>query len=148
MAELLVRSWNVFHGNTVPPRRKHRLDEIVRLATADEPDVLCLQEVPAWALERLGEWSGMQVFGALAQPPRIGPVPSRADLGHALTSLHHGLLRSAFDGQANAILVSPELRVVAHETLVLNTFAFRRAQARWLGLPLVTRLAWAKERRV
>jgi endonuclease/exonuclease/phosphatase family metal-dependent hydrolase len=31
---------------------------------------------------------------------------------------------------------------------VLNDRSFRRAQARWLGLDLLTRLAWAKERRV
>jgi endonuclease/exonuclease/phosphatase family metal-dependent hydrolase len=31
---------------------------------------------------------------------------------------------------------------------VLNARHFRRAQARWLGLPLVDELYWAKERRV
>jgi endonuclease/exonuclease/phosphatase family metal-dependent hydrolase len=31
---------------------------------------------------------------------------------------------------------------------VLNSRRFRRAQARWLELPLLARLAWAKERRV
>lgn len=143
----LVRSWNLFHGNTVPPRREHRLDEMVRLVTADEPAFVCLQEVPAWALEHLGDWSGMQVFAVVAQPPRLGPLPSHADLGRVLTSVHHGLLRSAFDGQANAVLVARGLRVLRHETLVLNPLGFRCAQARWLGLPLVARLAWAKERR-
>ena len=36
---MVVRSWNLFHGNTSPPRRRAYLEEIVRLATADEPDV-------------------------------------------------------------------------------------------------------------
>src|SRR5438105_1106403 len=37
---LLVRTWNVFHGNTSPPRRRAFLDEMVRLASRDRPDVL------------------------------------------------------------------------------------------------------------
>jgi endonuclease/exonuclease/phosphatase family metal-dependent hydrolase len=58
-------------------------------------------------------------------------------------------LRSAFSGQANAILAAPSLRPLGEqETIVLNERSFRRAQARWLGLDLLTQLAWAKERRV
>lgn len=145
---LLVRSWNVFHGNAVPPERSAYLEEMVRLAAADGPDVLCLQEVPLWAVEHLAGWSGMAAVAAVAAPPRLGPLPSTARIGRALTDLNHGLLRSAFTGQANAILVSPRLRVLGDWTLQLNEPRFRRAQARWLGLDLVARLAWAKERRV
>lgn len=145
---MLVRTWNLFHGNAKPPERRAFLDEMVRLATADRPDVLCLQEVPAWALDRLGGWSGMTALGDVARRPSIGPLPSTAAIGRALTEPHHGLVRSAFDGQANAVLVAPELRVLDRRVLVLNPWRFRRAQARWLGLPLVARLAWAKERRV
>ena len=47
---MLVRSWNLFHGNTSPPSSAVYLEEMVRLACADRPDVLVLQEVPAWAL--------------------------------------------------------------------------------------------------
>jgi len=145
---LLVRSWNLFHGNAVPPERNAYLEEMVRLAAADGPDVLCLQEVPLWAVEHLGGWSGMTAVGAVAAPPRIGPLPSTAAIGRVLTDLNHGLLRSAFTGQANAILVSPRLRALEEWTLVLNATSFRSAQARWLGLDLVARLAWAKERRI
>jgi endonuclease/exonuclease/phosphatase family metal-dependent hydrolase len=145
---LLVRSWNVFHGNAKPPERRAFLEEMVRLATRDRPDVLCLQEVPVWALDHLRAWSGMSAVGAVAAPPRIGPLPSTAEVGRVLTSLHQGLLRSAFSGQANAVLVAPPLRVVDEHVLVLNERRFRRAQARWLELDLVARLAWAKERRV
>jgi endonuclease/exonuclease/phosphatase family metal-dependent hydrolase len=145
---LLVRSWNVFHGNAVPPTREGHLADAVRLATADEPDVLCLQELPAWGLGRLGEWSGMTVFGAIAAPPAIGPLPSTPELGRTLSSPHPGRLRSLFSGQANAILVAPRFRPLGSDALVLNAMRFRRAQARWLRLPLVARLAWAKERRV
>ena len=102
---LLVRTWNLFHGNAVPPQRRAYLEQMVRLVTADAPGVVCLQEVPVWALDRLAAWSGMQVFGAVAARPRL----RSARLGQVLTDLNHGLLRSAVTGQANAILLSPEL---------------------------------------
>ena len=121
---------------------------MVRLATEDRPTVLCLQEVPVWALGRLGEWSGMSVHGEVAAPPRLGPLPSTAELGRAITAVDQGLFRSAFSGQANAILVDPALEASDYRHLVLNDTGFRRAQAKWLGLDLVARLAWAKERRV
>ena len=65
---LLLRSWNLFHGNAVPPERRAFLEDMVRLGTADGPDVLCLQEVPVWALRRLADWSGMQALGEVAAP--------------------------------------------------------------------------------
>jgi endonuclease/exonuclease/phosphatase family metal-dependent hydrolase len=145
---LLVRSWNLCHGNTVPPQREARLAEMVQLASADGPDVLCLQEVPVWAVGRLEAWSGMQALSDVAAPPRIGPLPSTPELGRTLTAAHPGVLRSLFAGQANAVLVSPRLRPLVRQALVLNSRSFRNAQARWLRLPLVARLAWAKERRV
>ena len=138
---MLVRSWNVFHGNTVPPQRHAFLDEMVRLATADDPDVLCLQELPVWALDRF-------TAGDVAQRPRLGPLPSTARVGKALTDLNHGVLRSAFSGQGIAMLVASRHRALAHERLTLNPRRFRDAQARRLGLGPVARLAWAKERRV
>jgi endonuclease/exonuclease/phosphatase family metal-dependent hydrolase len=145
---LLIRSWNLFHGNAKPPERSAFLQEMIRLATADEPDVLCLQEVPVWALSRLEAWSGMQVVGAVAQPPRFGPLPIPAGAGRAITSLNHGLFRSAVAGQANAILLAPGAAVLTAEVAILNGRTFRAAQARWLGLDGIARLAWAKERRV
>jgi endonuclease/exonuclease/phosphatase family metal-dependent hydrolase len=145
---LLIRSWNLFHGNTKPPQRRAFLVEMLALATADEPDVLCLQEVPAWALGRLGAHVGMGEVHALAARPLLGPVRIPAMAGRALTSFNHGVLRSAFSGQANAILLRRSLRVLGEETLVLNTRRFRDAQARWLRADWVARLAWAKERRV
>jgi endonuclease/exonuclease/phosphatase family metal-dependent hydrolase len=145
---VLVRTWNLFHGNAKPPAREAFLEEMVRFASADSPDVLCLQEVPAWAIGQLEGWSGMTAFGEVAARPTLGPFPSTAAVGRALTSLDHGLVRSAFTGQANAVLVSPRLGCEETPALVLNSRGFRRAQARWLGLDLVARFAWARERRV
>ena len=138
---MLVRSWNLFHGNTVPPQRKQFLDDMLRLATADDPDILCLQEVPAWALGRF-------TVGDLAARPSVGPLPITPGLGHWLTAFDHGVLRSVFAGQGNAVVVSPRLRVLSHRTLVLNARRFRMAQARAMRLGIVARFAWAKERRI
>jgi endonuclease/exonuclease/phosphatase family metal-dependent hydrolase len=97
----IVRSWNVFHGNTDPPRRRGYLHEMVRRASADGPDVLCLQEVPVWALPRLDDWSGMRAVVAVTRLP-FGP---KAVAGW-VTRLHQRMLRSAVAGQANAVLVA------------------------------------------
>jgi endonuclease/exonuclease/phosphatase family metal-dependent hydrolase len=139
---LLVRSWNVFHGNASPPERRDFLEQMVRLVVTGA-DVVFLQEVPVWALSRLAGWSGMAAVGDAARRP---PLPG--EVARAVTDLHHGVVRSAVTGQANAILVRPPLRVLAHEVIVLNPLGFRRAQARALGLDARARLAWARERRI
>jgi endonuclease/exonuclease/phosphatase family metal-dependent hydrolase len=141
---LLVRTWNVFHGNAVPPGRRTFLREMVHLASADEPAVLCLQELPVWSLPRLAAWSGMHVHSAVGARPQLGS----ARLGGAITGLHRGFLRSAVTGQANAILLGPELQPLAVDSIILNPRGLRRAQARALRLDRRVALAWAKERRV
>jgi endonuclease/exonuclease/phosphatase family metal-dependent hydrolase len=138
---VLVRSWNLFHGNTVPAQRHAYLDEMVELATVDAPDVLCVQEVPASELGRF-------TLGDVAARPMLGPLPSTAAIGRRLTGINHGVLRSAFAGQGNAMLVSPSYRVLSHDRLTLNPRRFRQAEARSLRLGPVARLAWGKERRI
>ena len=113
---LLVRTWNLFHGNAVPPERNAFLEQMVRLVTEDRPDVVCLQEIPLWALPRLETWSGMTAVGAVAARPRL--VSAR--VGGGITRLHHGRLRSAVTGQANAILVSRALRADDRRTGVVS----------------------------
>jgi endonuclease/exonuclease/phosphatase family metal-dependent hydrolase len=145
---VLIRTWNVFHGNTNPPRRRAYLQEAVELAVGDDPDVVCLQELPAWSLPRLASWTGYAVAQALAAPPTLGPLPSTPELGRVLTSVNCGLLRSAFSGQGNAILVSPRLQLREQHLCVLNPRRFRRAQAKSIEVGPLARLAWANERRV
>ena len=145
---MLIRTWNVFHGNTSPPQRRAYLREVVELAVGDDPDVVCLQELPAWSLARLESWTGYAVAEALAAPPTLGPLPSTAELGRRLTLLNAGLLRSALSGQGHAILVSPRLLLREQHLCVLNPPSFRRAQAKSIGLGPLARLAWTKERRV
>ena len=112
---LLVRSWNLFHGNAQPPDRRSRLEAMVRLATSDRPDVLCLQEVPPWALPRLAGWSGMTPRWVVTREPRLP-----GGLAGAVTRRHNGRFRSGLTGQANAILLAPSLRPVAHRSLRLD----------------------------
>lgn len=139
-----MRSWNVFHGNASPPGRRAHLEEMIRLACEDRPDVLCLQELPVWALRRLEEWSGMRAVGAVAARPRL----RSAELGRTVTRRHHGLFRSVVTGQANAILLARELQPLDADSIVLNPAAVRRQVARELALDRRARINWAKERRV
>ncbi len=119
---LLIRSWNVFHGNSHPPGRGSYLREMVGLAVADRPDVLCLQEVPLWALPRLSRWSGgMTTRWSVARRPWLP-----AGLGGAITRLNQGLLRSAISGQANAILLRPPLAVRDHRERQISDGGERR----------------------
>ena len=120
---MLVRSWNLFHGNTLPPGRRSRLEQMVRLATEDRPDALCLQEVPLWALPRLPRWSGMSVRHVVTRRALLG-----AWLGGAITRLNNGLFRSALAGQANAILLAPGLDPLTHHTLRIDE---RRQEPRY-----------------
>jgi endonuclease/exonuclease/phosphatase family metal-dependent hydrolase len=139
---LLVRTWNLFHGRTVPETGRSELEAMVRLVAAGAPDVVCLQEVPVAALGRLSGWSGMRALGAVTMPALGG------SLGRRATDLAPGLLRSALTGQANAVLLASSLTVVGSEALVLNPHAFRRREGARLGLPLATRLGWLRDRRV
>lgn len=92
----------MYHGRTHPAGRRGHLEAAIRLASADRPDVLCLQELPLWSLSLLEGWSGMRAF-----PARTRRAPLGARAGRLLTATHYGVLRSAFTGQANATLVAP-----------------------------------------
>jgi len=100
--QLVVRTWNVFHGNADPPRQAGYLRRMIELVTADGPDVVCLQEVPVWALPRIDDWSGMRRFEAVTRAP-LWPGP----VSKWVTRAHQGFFRSGLAGQANAILVAP-----------------------------------------
>jgi endonuclease/exonuclease/phosphatase (EEP) superfamily protein YafD len=136
---VLVRTWNLFHGKTVPPGRTTYLEEMVRLAAADRPDVLLLQELPLWALPELEGWSGMTAFTQVAHRTPLG-----ATLGGRITALDPGFLRSAVSGQGNAILLDRSLEPFDYHAFVLNPRDFRRRQR----VGWEAQLAWCKERRV
>src|ERR1700704_5133067 len=110
---------------------------MVERATSDHPSALCLQEVPAWALDRF-------TVGDISARPTLGPLPIPALAGRLLTAPNHGLIRSAFSGQGNAIALAPELGVLSRHLLELNSAGFRREQAEALDLDRRARRAWAR----
>jgi endonuclease/exonuclease/phosphatase family metal-dependent hydrolase len=101
---MLVRTWNLFHGNASPPERLAFLQRMIELVTHDRPEIVCLQELPVWSLRHLERWSGMHASSAVARRPLL-PFGARA-----VTGLHHGLLRSAVTGEADAILTRDPAR--------------------------------------
>ena len=116
---MLVRTWNLFHGNSQPPQRRGFLRRMVELVTADGPDVVCLQEIPLWAMRLLEHWSGMQHVGVVARHPRI-------PFGRWPTALNHGRLRSALTGEGDAILASERSRLSDERHAVVSTTGLRR----------------------
>ena len=112
---MLVRSWNLYHGNTSPRSRRLHLREMVELASRDRPDVLCLQELPLWSLPRLEEWSGMTAAWAVA---KRAPLPRW--LGGWLQRRDPRRFRSGVTGQANAILLAPPLAPLEHRTVRIS----------------------------
>ena len=119
---LLVRTWNLFHGNAQPPERRAHLREMVELVTADAPEIVCLQELPVWALGHLEQWSGMTAVTAVARRPRV----LSAELGRALTEWNSGLLRSALTGEGGAILAARGLEVARPRSTVVSRSGLRR----------------------
>lgn len=117
---LLVRSWNLYHGRTHPQSSKLYLERMVRLVTADAPDVVALQEVPLWAVRRLESWSGMQASWAMTMPALLGPLARR------VTHANPRRFRSSVTGQANALLVNPHFETGRHRRIVLNPELSRR----------------------
>jgi endonuclease/exonuclease/phosphatase family metal-dependent hydrolase len=108
---VVVRTWNLYHGRTKPNSGRTHLERMVRLVS-DGADLVGLQEVPVWALARLAGWTGMTAVAAVARPGRLGAV------GRRLTALAPDVFRSLFNGQANAILVRPPLRVTGEAQVV------------------------------
>ena len=111
---LLVRSWNLYHGRTHPKSSTLHLEQMVRLVTADAPDVVALQEVPLWAVKRLDDWSGMSASWAMTMPALLGPFARRVTAADPLR------FRSSLTGQANVLLVNPHFELGRHRRLVLN----------------------------
>jgi len=111
----LVRTWNVFHGNAHPPRRRSYLRVAIELSVEDGPSVVCLQELPLWSLPRLAVWTGYRSFPAVA---RRGMTPRR--VAGWITRQWQVTLRSAITGQANAILVRQDLGARALVTVQVS----------------------------
>ncbi len=145
---MLVRAWNLFHGNTSPPGRHSYLREMIELVTADRPGIVCLQEVPPWAFEAIGEWAGMKQVNVRTRRSRLGLVPLPPGVARSLTRLNAGLFRSALAGQGNVILFPVDAKIRQTKQITLNTNPFCEDEARKLGLSPKLARWWEKERRV
>ena len=145
---MLVRTWNLDGGNAVPADRHLHLQAMVELIAAGPPDVVCLQEIPTWALPRLGEWSRMQALTARAKQPRLGPFRVPAALGRVLSVPNHGRPGATRSGKGNAILIPPEATVRAHKTITLNTNVFCEERGARFDLTPKEMVWWERERRV
>jgi endonuclease/exonuclease/phosphatase family metal-dependent hydrolase len=148
-ASLLVRTWNVAHGRDRPPAgdthvhlRRKLLREMAALVTADRPQLVLLQEMPAWAGRLLCRVTGMAVAGAVAYGAHVPflhlPLPLR--LGGAFARAFPDVARSQFEGQANALLYDGSLELVAHRREPLD----RRRRLR--GEPRIAQLARLRHR--
>ncbi len=102
---------------------------MIELVCVDSPDVVCLQEVPVWGISRLEEWSSMQALAVVARAPR---VPGRA--GVRVTRWNQGFFRSAFVGQANAVLVAHSLAVEDRGYLQISDSGRERRVAQTIGV--------------
>jgi endonuclease/exonuclease/phosphatase family metal-dependent hydrolase len=103
---------------------------MVELATADAPDVVCLQELPLWSLPRLEAWSGM---GVRSVRTKRGSVP--VVVGYVLQHLDARRFRSAITGQANAILVAERLEILEHRSRQVSERGRERRVAHAVRLP-------------
>ena len=140
---MLIRSWNLFHGRTIPSGRRRYFEQMVRLVCDGDPGIVVLQELAAGTLSRLAGWSGYAAYGDVAARALLP-----RGVGTLVTDLDPNRLRSAIEGQANAILVRRDLRATDHRSLVLNPRSFRTRIGEEIGLGLRARLSWARERRI
>jgi hypothetical protein len=129
---MLIRSWNLGLD-------KH-VREAVELVTADGPGVVCLQEVPAWALGSLAGWAGMQAVTARTRSPHVGFLPAPGALGRRAGA--------GSGGEGNAILLPKDAKIRQEKQITLNTNPFCEEQAGKLGLDLKQARWWERERRV
>ena len=105
--QLLVRTWNVFHGRTYPETGSVQFERMIRLIAEGEPDVVCLQEVPLWSVGKLERWSAMRSLAVRTKRALAGPAAER------LQRLDPRRFRSPITGQANAILLGERLELAS-----------------------------------
>lgn len=115
---MLVLTWNLFHGRSVPDTPHSLLDEFAAQLAGWEWDVALLQEVPPWWPRPLGEACHASSRMALTSRNWLLPIT------RPLAEWRPDIVKS-WGGGANAILVRGE-RVLEHRKLTLRWRPERR----------------------
>jgi endonuclease/exonuclease/phosphatase family metal-dependent hydrolase len=115
---MLVLTWNLFHGRSVPDAPRSLLADFAAQLAAWEWDVALLQEVPPWWPPALGRACGASARTALTSRNWLLPASRWA------AQRRPDLIKS-WGGGANAILVRTD-RVLEHRRLTLRSWPERR----------------------
>ena len=115
---MLVLTWNLFHGRSVPDVPRSLLPDFAAQLAAWEWDVALLQEVPPWWPPTLGRASGASARTALTSRNWFAPASRWA------AEWRPDVMKS-WGGGANAILVRGD-RVSEHRVLTLRSWPERR----------------------
>ncbi|HEY7623280.1 MAG TPA: endonuclease/exonuclease/phosphatase family protein [Solirubrobacteraceae bacterium] len=115
---MLVLTWNLFHGRSVPDTPRDLLGEFAARLASWEWDVALLQEVPPWWPPELGRACAASARTARTSRNWLLPVTRR------LAERRPDIIKS-WGGGANAILVRGE-RVLEHRVLTLRLWPERR----------------------
>jgi endonuclease/exonuclease/phosphatase family metal-dependent hydrolase len=115
---MLVLTWNLFHGRSVPDTPRDLLDEFAARLASWEWDVALLQEVPPWWPPELGRACAASARTARTSRNWLLPVT------RWVAERRPDLIKS-WGGGANAILVRGE-RVLEHRVRTLRHWPERR----------------------
>jgi endonuclease/exonuclease/phosphatase family metal-dependent hydrolase len=115
---MLVLTWNLFHGRSVPETPRSLLDDFAEQLAAWAWDVALLQEVPPWWPAALGRACGASARSAPTSRNWLLPASRR------LAERRPDVIKS-WGGGANAILVRGE-GVLDHRVCTLRRWPERR----------------------
>jgi endonuclease/exonuclease/phosphatase family metal-dependent hydrolase len=115
---MLVLTWNLFHGRSVPDAPREQLADFAARLAGWEWDVALLQEVPPWWPPELGRACGASARTALTSRNRLLPLTRWA------ARRRPDIIKS-WGGGANAILVRGE-SVSEHRVRTLRAWPERR----------------------
>jgi endonuclease/exonuclease/phosphatase family metal-dependent hydrolase len=115
---MLVLTWNLFHGRSVPDEPREQLADFAAWLAGWEWDVALLQEVPPWWAPELGRACGASARSALTSRNWLLPVSRWA------ARRRPDVIKS-WGGGANAILVRGEA-VSEHRIRTLRSWPERR----------------------
>ena len=115
---MLVLTWNLFHGRSVPDTRRSLLPEFAAMLAGWDWDVALLQEVPPWWPARLAAVNGARAFAAPTSRNQLLALTRPA------ATWRPDLVKS-WGGGCNAILVRGRV-VTEHRRMRLRLAPERR----------------------